>query len=118
MNTPHSTLKALAEPNRARIVELLRHGPRTVGDIADTLELRQPQTSKHLKILSESGLLETEVDANRRIYSLRSEPFDELAAWLQTLRATMEQRFDNLDAYLRDLQSMAEPQDDSEKGTS
>ncbi|HEX4923637.1 MAG TPA: metalloregulator ArsR/SmtB family transcription factor, partial [Bdellovibrionales bacterium] len=51
-----TTLNALAEPNRRQIVELLREGPLTVGEIADRLKLRQPQASKHLKVLSESGI--------------------------------------------------------------
>jgi DNA-binding transcriptional ArsR family regulator len=101
----HTTaLSALAEPNRIRIVELLRNGPLTVGEIADRLGLRQPQTSKHLKVLSDNGILEVKVDANRRIYSLRPEPFQALDAWLRSFRRVTEERLDNLDDYLRELQ--------------
>ncbi|WP_308639800.1 ArsR/SmtB family transcription factor [Paenibacillus silvisoli] len=99
-----TTLSALAEPNRMRIVELLRDGPLTVGEIADRLGLRQPQASKHLKVLTDNGILEVTADANRRIYKLRSEPFQSLNSWLQTFKRVMEERFDNLDAYLRELQ--------------
>lgn len=99
-------LGALTEPNRMRIVELLRdEGPQTVGEIADRLGLRQPQTSKHLKVLSDNGILEAKADANRRIYSLRPEPFRALDAWLGSFRRVMEERFDNLDQYLRELQN-------------
>jgi DNA-binding transcriptional ArsR family regulator len=106
----HATaLRTLAEPNRMRIVELLREGPLTVGDIADRLGLRQPQTSKHLKVLSENGVLDVTVDANRRIYSLRPEPFEALDAWLQSFRGVMEERFDNLEAYLREIQEREKP---------
>ncbi|MEX2542921.1 MAG: metalloregulator ArsR/SmtB family transcription factor [Trueperaceae bacterium] len=100
-----TTLSVLAEPNRLRIVELLRDGPLTVGEIADRLGLRQPQTSKHLKVLSDNGILDVTVDANRRIYKLRPEPFQALDAWLHSFRPTMEERLDNLDDYLRELQS-------------
>jgi len=100
----YETLNALAEPNRMRIVELLREGPLTVGAIADRLGLRQPQTSKHLKVLTESGVVEVKADANRRIYSLKREPFESLDAWLQSFRPAMEERFDKLDDYLRELQ--------------
>jgi DNA-binding transcriptional ArsR family regulator/GNAT superfamily N-acetyltransferase len=86
------------------IVELLRNGPLTVGEIADRLGLRQPQTSKHLKVPSDNGILEVKVDANRRIYSLRPEPFQALDAWLRSFRRVTEERFDNLDDYLRELQ--------------
>jgi DNA-binding transcriptional ArsR family regulator len=101
----HTTaLSALAEPNRMRIVELLRDGPLTVGEIADRLGLRQPQTSKHLKVLSDNGILDVKVDANRRIYKLRPEPFQALDAWLHSFRQVAEERFDNLDDYPRELQ--------------
>ncbi|GAA4829582.1 metalloregulator ArsR/SmtB family transcription factor [Paenibacillus vulneris] len=99
------TLSALAEPNRMDIVELLRDGPLTVGEIADRLGLRQPQASKHLKVLSESGILEVKAEANRRIYKLRPEPFQALDSWVDSFRRVMEERFDNLDNYLRELQS-------------
>ncbi len=98
-------LSALAEPNRKRIVELLRDGPLTVGEIADRLGIRQPQASKHLKILSESGILDVRAEANRRIYKLRPAPFQALDSWVQTFRRVMEERFDNLDGYLRELQN-------------
>lgn len=103
MNT--TTLSALAEPNRLHIVELLRDGPRQVGEIADRLWLRQPQVSKHLRVLSEAGLVEVEPIANRRIYKLRAEPLRELDDWLATFRHVMEERFDRLDDYLQQLQN-------------
>ncbi|WP_127529853.1 ArsR/SmtB family transcription factor [Paenibacillus kobensis] len=100
-----TTLSALAEPNRMHIVELLRDGPLTVGEIAERLGLRQPQASKHLKVLSDNGILEVRADANRRIYKLRSEPFQTLDSWLKSFRHIWEERFDNLDQYLRELQN-------------
>ncbi|WP_309863844.1 ArsR/SmtB family transcription factor [Desmospora profundinema] len=100
-----TTLKALAEPNRMDIVELLRNGPLTVGEIADRLGLRQPQASKHLKVLSDNGILEVKAEANRRIYKLRPEPFQALDAWLNSFQRVMQERFDNLDYYLRELQN-------------
>jgi Predicted transcriptional regulators len=98
------TLSALAEPNRMNIVVLLRDGPLTVGEIADKLGLRQPQASKHLKVLSDNGLVEVTVDANRRIYKLRPEPFKALDAWAKTFKGVMEERFDSLVDYLREIQ--------------
>ncbi|MED4584758.1 metalloregulator ArsR/SmtB family transcription factor [Brevibacillus choshinensis] len=101
-------LSALAEPNRMNIVELLRDGPLTVGEIADRLGLRQPQASKHLKVLSDNGILEVKAEANRRIYKLRPEPFQALDSWVSSFRRVMEDRFDNLEDYLRELQSKEE----------
>ena len=93
------------EPNRVQIVELLRDGPLTVGEITERLGLQQPQVSKHLKVLSEADIVEVQPQANRRIYRLRREPFQELEAWLQTFRRLWEERFDRLDDYLLELQA-------------
>lgn len=97
-------MSALAEPNRLHIIELLRDGPCTVGEIADLLQLRQPQVSKHLRVLSEAGLVEVQPIANKRIYQLRSQPFRELDAWLESYRQIWEKRLDRLDDYLYKLQ--------------
>ena len=98
-----ATLSALAEPNRRQIVELLRRKPRAVGEIVDRLGLRQPQVSKHLRVLSEAGLVEARPFAQQRIYSLRAQPLKELDDWLEPYRRTWETRFDQLDNVLRDL---------------
>lgn len=98
------TFSALAEPNRLNIVELLLEGPLPVGDIAKKLDLNQPQTSKHLRVLCESGLLEVQPVANRRIYRIRPEPLQELDQWLDSYRRLWESRMDKLDDYLNVLQ--------------
>jgi DNA-binding transcriptional ArsR family regulator len=104
MNT--TTLTALAEPNRLHIIELIRDGgPLTIGEIAIRLELNQPQTSKHVRVLSVAGLVEVEPHANRRIIKLRPEPLRELNIWLESFRTMWEDRFDRLDDYLREIQT-------------
>lgn len=100
-----ATLAALAEPNRMKIVELLRDGALTVGEIADRLGIRQPQASKHLKVLSDNGIVEVKAEANRRIYKLQPEPFQALDSWVRSFQRVMEDRFDQLDDYLRELQN-------------
>jgi len=102
MNT--TTLSALAEPNRLLMVELLRDGPLTVGEIAERLQVRQPQVSKHLKVLNEARIVEVRPVANRRFYRLSPEPLRELDNWLQSFRSLWEERFDHLDAYLEEMQ--------------
>ncbi|ACX66112.1 MULTISPECIES: ArsR/SmtB family transcription factor [Paenibacillus] len=99
-----TTLNALAEPNRLQMVELLREGPLTVNQIAERLQIRQPQTSKHLKILHEAGLVEVQAEANRRFYKLRPEPLQELDEWLDSFRRIWEKRLDQLEDYLEKLQ--------------
>ncbi len=95
------TLAALAEPNRLRIVELLRDGPRPVGEIGERLRLRQPQTSKHLRVLKDAGLVEVRPDAQRRLYELRAQPLLELDAWLEPYRQYWSERLDALETMLR-----------------
>lgn len=99
-----ATLNALAEPNRLQMVELLRDGPLTVGEIAEKLKLRQPQVSKHLKVLNDARIVEVQPMANQRIYKLRAEPLLELDKWLQSFRTLWEDRLDRLDDYLQELQ--------------
>ena len=100
---------ALTEPHRLHIVELLRDGPLTVGEITERLGLQQPQVSKHLKVLSEAAIVEVQPQANRRIYRLRHEPFQELETWLHSFRRLWEERFDRLDDYLLELQESSQP---------
>ncbi|WP_082562657.1 metalloregulator ArsR/SmtB family transcription factor [Paenibacillus sp. Root444D2] len=99
-----TTWSALSEPNRLYIVELLRGGPLTVGEIAERLSLQQPQVSKHLRVLSDAGFVEVQPSANRRIYKLRAQPFIDMNNWLESYRRMWEERFDRLDEYLNELQ--------------
>ena len=100
MNT---TLSALADPNRLRIVELLRDGPRPVNEIVERLRLSQPLVSKHLRILSEAGLVTARPNGQRRIYQLEARPFTELNHWLETFNRVWNARLDHLDDYLQEL---------------
>lgn len=96
------TFSALAEPNRLHIVELLRKKPRPVNEIVISLKLNQPQVSKHLKVLHSAGLVEVRPFAQQRIYHLRPLPFKELDTWVQRYKKLWEERFDRLDALLRE----------------
>jgi uncharacterized protein YndB with AHSA1/START domain/DNA-binding transcriptional ArsR family regulator len=77
-------LAALGERNRLRIVELLNSAPRSVGEIAAELGLRQPQVTKHLQTLERAGLATMQPLGQRRIYALRREPLGELGEWVGT----------------------------------
>jgi uncharacterized protein YndB with AHSA1/START domain/DNA-binding transcriptional ArsR family regulator len=80
-----AALPALADPNRLRMVELLDAAPRSVGEIATRLELRQPQVSKHLQSLERAGLVRMHPLGRRRIYALRRDAFQELERWAAAL---------------------------------
>ena len=95
------TLNALAEPNRFAIVELLRDGPRSVNEIVDSLQLRQPLVSKHLKVLSGAGIVAVRPQAQKRYYELERERFDEIDGWLDSFAELWGRRLDRLEAHLR-----------------
>lgn len=98
-----TTFAALAEPNRYRIVELLRSGPRAVNDIGDRLHLNQPQVSKHLRVLKEAGLVEANQRAQQRLYELRPQPLRQLHGWLERYRRIWEESFEQLDELVEEL---------------
>jgi DNA-binding transcriptional ArsR family regulator len=97
------TLAALGEPNRLRIIELLRTGPRPVNDIRGRLKLRQSQASQHLKVLKDVGLVEMEPRAQQRFYRLRGEPLKQLHEWLDRYRHIWDERFEALDKIVEEL---------------
>ncbi len=109
------TLSALAEPNRLQIVELLRRKPHAVGEIVARLGLRQPQVSKHLRVLSEAGLVEVRAVAQQRIYSLRAEPFKELDVWLERYRSTIEDRLGRLDKIITEQKEKGDKRNGNSK---
>jgi DNA-binding transcriptional ArsR family regulator len=93
---------ALAEPHRRQILDLLRSGERSVGDLVGRLELSQPGVSKHLKVLREAGLVASRADGKRRLYALRSQPLAEVDAWLEPYRAFWSGRLDALERHLEE----------------
>lgn len=97
------TFTALAEPSRLRIVELLKGGPRPVGEIGTRLRLSQPQVSKHLRVLKAARLVDVEPRANLRLYGLRGDRLRDLNKWLESYRAIWEERMDQLDDLVQEL---------------
>jgi DNA-binding transcriptional ArsR family regulator len=98
------TFAALAEPNRFRIVELLRSGPRAVGDIGERLHLAQPQVSKHLRVLKDAGLVDVQPLAQQRLYELRPQPLRRMHGWLERYRRVWEESFEQLDELVEELE--------------
>lgn len=87
-----------------KIIELLRGGPRPVGEIAQMLRLKQPHVSKHLRVLSDARLVKSHPNAQQRIYELQARPFKNLEAWLDTFAVTWDDRIDSFDNYLNSIQ--------------
>ena len=95
-----STFAVLAEPNRRRILDELRQGERSVGELVERLSLSQPAVSKHLRVLREADLVASRVDKQHRRYRLRPAPLAEVDAWLAPYRRFWAERLDALQAHL------------------
>jgi DNA-binding transcriptional ArsR family regulator len=95
--------EVLAEPHRRRILDLLRDGEQTVGDLVSELGISQPGVSKHLSVLRRAGLVQVRADGQRRRYRLRSEPLQEIDQWLAPYRDAWGDRLDALEDHLDDM---------------
>jgi DNA-binding transcriptional ArsR family regulator len=109
--------EVLADPTRRRLIEALRVGEHSVNELVKVVEINQPGVSKQLRILSEAGFVQVRPDRQRRLYSLRSEPFRDLDAWMEAYRHLWEERLDRLAAQLerRQPRRRSEPASPKEK---
>jgi DNA-binding transcriptional ArsR family regulator len=98
-----NVFEVLAEPRRRRILDLVRDGERSVGELVTELAASQPAVSKHLRVLREAGLVESRVDEQRRLYRLRPEPLRELDTWLAPYRQAWSASLDQLEAHLDEM---------------
>jgi DNA-binding transcriptional ArsR family regulator len=95
-----SVFEIIAEPNRRAILSLLVSSQQSVGEIERQLRMSQPTVSKHLRVLRDAGFVESTVDAQRRLYRLKPEPFEELDAWLAQFRRFWSAHVDALERHL------------------
>ena len=92
--------ETLADPTRRRIVETLRTGERPVTGLVETVDIHQSGVSRHLRILHEAGFVDVRAEGQKRLYSLRAEPFRELDNWIRQYRDLWEARLDRFGAEL------------------
>jgi DNA-binding transcriptional ArsR family regulator len=95
-----SVFEIIAEPNRRAILSLLASSQQSVGEIERQLRMTQPTVSKHLRVLREAGFVESMVDAQRRLYRLKPEPFQEVDIWLAQFRRFWSAHMDALERHL------------------
>jgi DNA-binding transcriptional ArsR family regulator len=95
-----SVFAIIAEPNRRAILSLLAVSEQSVGEIERELGMTQPTVSKHLRVLREAGVVESTVDAQRRLYRVRPEPLQEVDAWLAPFRQLWSTHLDALERHL------------------
>lgn len=101
---------AIAEPSRRAILDVLAGGEMAVGEIVDDLSLSQPQVSKHLRVLSEVGLVRSRADGRRRIYSVEPTRLHPMHEWLAKYEHVLNARMDRMGDYLIELQRQGEQQ--------
>jgi DNA-binding transcriptional ArsR family regulator len=95
-----SVFEIIAEPNRRAILSLLVSSQQSVGAIERQLRMPQPTVSKHLRVLRETGFVESTVDAQRRLYRLKPERLQEVDAWLAQFRRFWSAQVDALERHL------------------
>jgi DNA-binding transcriptional ArsR family regulator len=95
-----SVFEIIAEPSRRAILSLLLSSQQSVGEIERQLRMPQPTVSKHLRVLRDAGFVESTVDAQRRLYRLKPEPFQEVNAWLAQFRRFWSAHLDALERHL------------------
>ena len=91
-----AVLQALSDESRRIVLDALKDGPATVGDLAALLPIARPGVSRHLRVLREAGLVDVRRAAQFRVYSLRPEPLAQVDEWLGHYRSLWEQRLDAL----------------------
>jgi DNA-binding transcriptional ArsR family regulator len=99
-----TTFEAVAEPARRQIMDLLIDGPRPVGELVAATGLSQPNTSRHLRILRDAGLVEVNPRGQQRLYDLRPEGLAELERWLTPYRRLWEGGLDALERHLDEME--------------
>jgi DNA-binding transcriptional ArsR family regulator len=108
--TTSDVFNAVAESRRREILDTLIAGEKAVGTIVNDLSMTQPQVSKHLRVLSEVGLVSCRAEGRRRLYRLEPEHLRPLHDWLATYERAWNERLDRMDDYLKELQREGEAQ--------
>jgi DNA-binding transcriptional ArsR family regulator len=107
-STTPDVFNAIAAPHRREILDVLMAGEKAVGAIVDDLAISQPQVSKHLRVLSEAGLVRCRADGRLRLYRLEPARLRPLYEWLAKYEQAWNARLDRMDDYLKELQGEGE----------
>jgi DNA-binding transcriptional ArsR family regulator len=110
-STTSDVFNAIAEAGRREILDVLRTGEKAVGAIVDDLSMSQPQVSKHLRVLTEVGLVRCRVDGRYRLYRAEPERLQPLHDWLSKYEQTWNARLDRMEDLLQELQRQGERSD-------
>jgi DNA-binding transcriptional ArsR family regulator len=109
-STTSDVFNAVADMHRREILDALITGEKAVGTIVNDLSMSQPQVSKHLRVLSEVGLVKCRAEGRHRLYRLEPARLRPLQEWLTKYERALNDRLDRMDDYLKELQQQGEPQ--------
>ena len=101
--TTTDVFNAVAEPGRRDIVNLLAQGERSVNEIVEALGMKQPQVSKHLRVLKEVGLVSVRGAGQQRLYRLNGQNLKPIHDWVKPFEHMWSERFDRLAGYLEEM---------------
>lgn len=110
-STTSDVFNAIADAHRREILDTLIDGEKPVGAIVDDLSMSQPQVSKHLRVLSEVGLVSCRAEGRRRLYRLEPAHLRPFRDWLAKYEQALNERLDRMDAYLKELQQQGDLSD-------
>lgn len=109
-STTSDVFNAIAEGRRREILDVLITGEKAVGAIVSDLSMSQPQVSKHLRVLSEVGLVKCRAEGRRRLYRLEPSHLRPLREWMEKYEQALNERLDRMDSYIKELQQKGEEQ--------
>ena len=112
-STTSDVFNAIAEAHRREILDALMAGEKAVGAIVDDLSMSQPQVSKHLRVLSEVGLVRCRAEGRHRLYRLEPARLRPLQEWLSKYERAWNDRMDRVEDYLKELQQQKESGNDT-----
>lgn len=98
---------ALSDSTRRGILARLAKGSASVNELAEPFKVSQPAISRHLKVLQDAGLISSQIDGQRRLRELRTEPLVQAEAWIEKYREVWEANYRRLDALLEELEPAA-----------
>jgi DNA-binding transcriptional ArsR family regulator len=109
-STTSDVFNAIADVHRREVLDALIEGEKAVGAIATDLSMSQPQVSKHLRVLSEVGLVKCRAEGRRRLYRLEPARLQPFRDWLAKYERELSERLDRMDSYLKELQGQGDLQ--------
>ena len=109
-STTSDVFNAIADMHRREVLDALIEGEKAVGAIASGLSMSQPQVSKHLRVLSEVGLVRCRAEGRRRLYRLEPRHLQPFRDWLAQYERAVNERLDRMDTYLKEIQRQGDLQ--------